>query len=406
MERRDFNLDTPGSEASDSSKDPRENLLERRQFLLATTLGLSTALPACESGAAPSAEPGRRTASQSATAADPVLSLVKLGAPPWPTFDPFLFCVHHHDRYPAGNADLGPVASLAGRNIGEDFAGKDGWSMYHGEVVPGFPRHPHRGFETVTVTRRGFIDHSDSLGATARYGEGDVQWLTAGAGIAHAEMFPLLEQGGGNPTELFQIWLNLPARSKFAKPYFSMFWDSKIPRVEQRDAAGRATWLRVIAGRLGEAVPPTPPPDSWAAVPDADVAIWSLRMEPGAEFQLPAAGPRTDRTLYFFAGSGLRVGQREIPLQTAVRLRPGLRVALTSGATETEVLLLAGRPIGEPVVARGPFVMNDLAGIAQARTDYQRTQFGGWPWPKSDPVHSRDSGRFAIHADGRKERAV
>jgi redox-sensitive bicupin YhaK (pirin superfamily) len=408
MERRDFHKDIPRPEAPEPAE-PRERRLERREFLLASTLGLGSALPGCESGPAPSAEPGQRGASHAATARaanDPVLSLVQLGAPPWPTFDPFLFCVHHHDRYPAGNAELGPVASLAGRNIGEDFAGKDGWSMYHGDVVPGFPRHPHRGFETVTVTRRGYIDHSDSLGATARYGEGDVQWLTAGAGIAHAEMFPLLEQGAENPTELFQIWLNLPARSKFAKPYFSMFWDSTIPRLVQRDGAGRATVLRVIAGKLGDAVAPAPPPDSWAAVPDADVAIWSLRMEPGAEFQLPAAGPRTDRTLYFFAGSGLRVAEREIPLQTAVRLRPGARVALTSGPGETEVLLLAGRPIGEPVVARGPFVMNDLAGIAQARTDYQRTQFGGWPWPKSDPVHARDSGRFAIHADGRKERAV
>jgi redox-sensitive bicupin YhaK (pirin superfamily) len=418
MDRRDFQKDIPRAEASDPAH-PRDRRLERREFLLAGTLGLSTALPGCdstgtpraprESGPAPSAEPGRRTASHAATGTpgnDPVLSLLELGAPPWPTFDPFLFCVHHHDRYPAGNAELGPAGSLAGRNIGEDFAGKDGWSMYHGEVVPGFPRHPHRGFETVTVTRRGYIDHSDSLGATARYGEGDVQWLTAGAGIAHAEMFPLLEQGGENPTELFQIWLNLPARSKFAKPYFSMFWDSQIPRLEQRDAAGRATVLRVIAGKFGQAAPPAPPPDSWAAVPDADVAIWSLRMEAGAQFQLPAAGPRSDRTLYFFAGNGLRVGQREIPLQTAVRLRRGVPVTLTSGPSETEVLLLAGRPIGEPVVARGPFVMNDLAGIAQARTDYQRTQFGGWPWPKSDPVHSRDSGRFAIHADGRKERAV
>src|SRR4051812_6845288 len=231
MERRDFHKDIPRAEASDPAE-PRDRRLERREFLLASTLGLSSALPGCESGAAPSAEPGRRAASHAATSSSataPLLSLVKLGAPPWPTFDPFLFCVHHHDRYPAGNTELGPLASLAGRNLGEDFAGKDGWSMYHGEVVPGFPRHPHRGFETVTVTRRGYIDHSDSLGATARYGEGDVQWLTAGAGIAHAEMFPLLEQGAENPTELFQIWLNLPARSKFAKPYFSMFWDSRIP---------------------------------------------------------------------------------------------------------------------------------------------------------------------------------
>jgi redox-sensitive bicupin YhaK (pirin superfamily) len=335
-----------------------------------------------------------------------VLGLVRLGAPPWPTFDPFLFCVHHRDLYPAGNAALGPVAPLSGRNIGQDFAGKDGWNMYHGDVVPGFPRHPHRGFETVTITRRGYVDHSDSKGATARYGEGDVQWLTAGSGIAHAEMFPLLEEGGDNPTELFQIWLNLPARSKFARPYFSMFWNGQIPRQQARDAAGRVTELRLIAGALGEGRPPAPPPDSWAAVASAEVAIWSLRMAPGAEWTLPAASATTERTLYFFAGSGLRVGGREIPTQTAVRLRAGAPVALTSGPTETELLLLAGRPIGEPVVARGPFVMNDLAEIATARTDYQRTQFGGWPWPKSDPVHPRDSGRFAIHADGHKERGV
>ncbi|MCU0659847.1 MAG: pirin family protein, partial [Polyangiaceae bacterium] len=107
--------------------------------------------------------------------------------------DPFLFCVHHDDAYPAGNERLGPATSLAGRNIGSDFAGKDGWNMYHGDVVPGFPQHPHRGFETVTVVRRGLVDHSDSMGARARYGGGDTQWLTAGKGIVHAEMFPLLD---------------------------------------------------------------------------------------------------------------------------------------------------------------------------------------------------------------------
>src|SRR5258708_21656829 len=101
---------------------------------------------------------------------------------PWETCDPFLFCAYHNDAYPAGNEQMGPAASLAGRNIGQDFEGKDGWRMYHGDSVPGFPRHPHRGFETVTLVRRGFIDHSDSLGATARFGHGDVQWLTAGAG--------------------------------------------------------------------------------------------------------------------------------------------------------------------------------------------------------------------------------
>ena len=77
---------------------------------------------------------------------------------PWVTKDPFLFCVHHLDFYPAGNEQMGPEASLAGRRIGMDFEGKDGWRMYHGDVIPGFPRHPHRGFETVTIVREGLLD--------------------------------------------------------------------------------------------------------------------------------------------------------------------------------------------------------------------------------------------------------
>ena len=94
---------------------------------------------------------------------------------------------------------MGPAASLAARDIGMDFAGADGWRMYHGSIVPGFPQHPHRGFETVTFVRQGFIDHSDSLGATARFGRGDVQWLTAGKGIVHCEMFPLLDRERTEP---------------------------------------------------------------------------------------------------------------------------------------------------------------------------------------------------------------
>ena len=89
--------------------------------------------------------------------------------------------------------------------------------MCHGERVPGFPQHPHRGFETVTVARKGLIDHSDSLGAKARFGEGDVQWMTAGRGIVHSEMFPLLQRNAPNPTEFFQIWLNLHAKGKIVR---------------------------------------------------------------------------------------------------------------------------------------------------------------------------------------------
>ena len=193
--------------------------------------------------------------------ADPVVQTMPLGFQ-WPTVDPFLFCVHHDDAYPKGNARLGPDASLAGRDLGQDFSRRDGWSMYHGETVPGFPQHPHRGFETVTFVRRGLIDHSDSLGAAARFGRGDVQWLTAGNGIVHSEMFPLLEREHPNPVELFQIWLNLPAADKRVDPYFTMLWDRDIPRHEVRDDAGRTATITVIAGAFADLTPPPPPPSS------------------------------------------------------------------------------------------------------------------------------------------------
>jgi len=333
---------------------------------------------------------------------DTVISVEALGFP-WPAFDPFLFCVHHLDRYPAGNDALGPAASLAGRQLGSDFSRKDGWSMYHGREVPGFPPHPHRGFETVTVMRQGFIDHSDSLGALARFGNGDVQWLTAGKGIVHAEMFPLLSREQPNPAELFQIWLNLPAKSKMSAPHFAMFWKDAIPRVTARDDAGRATEIVVVAGALGAAQPPPPPPDSWASDPESDLAIWTIEMEADAEWSLPAARAGTNRTLYVHAGNGVSIAGVEVPSPRLVRLAPDRAATIRNGGAASSLLLLQGRPIGEPVVQYGPFVMNTEAEIEQAMRDYQRTQFGGWPFASDAPVHPRDTPRFAKHADGREE---
>jgi quercetin 2,3-dioxygenase len=334
-----------------------------------------------------------------------VLETVPLGFP-WATSDPFLFCVHHDDAYPAGNEKMGPAASLAGRSLGQDFAGKDGWRMYHGTVVPGFPQHPHRGFETVTISRRGYIDHSDSLGAAARFGPGDAQWLTAGGGIVHSEMFPLLERSKPNPVELFQIWLNLPREDKLVAPHFAMLWSRDIPRCEFTDDAGRGTEVTVFAGQLAGKRPPAPPPRSWASRPDADVAIWSIRMQPGAVFTLPpAASAATARTLYFFRGGTLRVAGHELRSHAGAAILSDVEARLVAGEDACEMLLLQGRPIDEPVVQYGPFVMNDQAEIQRAFVDYRRTGFGGWPWPSDDPVHAREEGRFAKHADGRVERA-
>ncbi len=333
---------------------------------------------------------------------DPVLQTIPLGMQ-WATVDPFLFCVHHLDKYPEGNEFMGPDASLDARDIGMDFAGADGWRMYHGSTIPGFPQHPHRGFETVTLVRQGFIDHSDSLGATARFGRGDVQWLTAGEGIVHCEMFPLLDRTGPNPTELFQIWLNLPASDKMVEPYFTMLWNEDIPRHTATDDEGRITEVTVVAGELAGLTPPSAPPNSWASRPEADLAIWHIASAAHGRWIIPVArGEDTTRTLYVFEGS-LRIGDHHIEASTGVVLRADEPVQIVAGPYGAEALILQGCPIGEPVVSHGPFVMNTRAEIEQAFSDYRRTGFGGWPWPTDDPVHPREAGRFAVHADGRTE---
>ncbi|MEO6626712.1 MAG: pirin family protein [Burkholderiaceae bacterium] len=336
----------------------------------------------------------------------PILSVQPLGFQ-WPTMDPFLFCVYHDDAYPRGNAQLGPQASLEGRDIGQDFAGKDGWRMYHGSTVPGFPSHPHRGFETVTIVREGLIDHSDSLGATARFGGGDVQWLTAGRGIVHSEMFPLLERERDNRLELFQIWLNLPASHKMVEPHFTMFWSEQIPHKLFHDADGHKTAVSCIAGSLaaqGIAAPLPPPPDSWAAQAGSDLAIWTLKMEPYARWTLPAAqGATTRRSLYFFKGASLTIGGQQVTQHAALGLRCTEDVEILNGAQASEILVLQGKPIAEPIARYGPFVMNTQTEIHQAFADYRRTGFGGWPWPDEAPVHGREPRRFASHADGKTE---
>jgi hypothetical protein len=339
---------------------------------------------------------------------DGVVQVVPVTGMHWPTVDPFLFCAHHDDRYPPGNEAMGPAAPLTGRAIGQDFASVDGWNMYHGLVVPGFPQHPHRGFETVTFARHGFIDHSDSLGAMARFGRGDVQWMTAGRGIVHSEMFPLLDRDGPNHTELFQIWCNLPAADKMVEPYFTMLWCEDIPVASFGDTGTRVD-VTVIAGALDGITPPAPPPDSWAARPEADVAIWHVRLDAGATWALPPARhPETVRTCYVLDGT-LAVDGTAVtaPAAAVVRTDRARTVqAVGEAGTTTEVLVLQGRPIGEPVAQYGPFVMNDERGIDQAFLDYRETGFGGWPWPDEAPVHPRERGRFARHADGRVEEPV
>lgn len=325
---------------------------------------------------------------------------------PWQTSDPFLFCMHHDDRYPEGNELLGPDESLLqGRNLGNDFSGKDGWSMYHGRQVPGFPQHPHCGFETITLARNGFIDHTDSLGAASRFGEGDVQWMTAGNGIVHSEMFPLVNPDGPNPTELLQIWLNLPREDKQKDPYFTMFWRDRIPRPTFEDGQGNETRVTLVAGGLEQREPPEPPPSSWAARDDSEVAVWMIDMEAEATWTLPfASSNEVNRTLYFFEGDRITVEGQQIDVGRAIEVRPDADLEIQMGQKPGELLMLQGTPIEEPVVQQGPFVVNHSGELRQVMLDYQQTRFGGWPWDDDAPVHPRARGRFAVHADGTEQK--
>jgi redox-sensitive bicupin YhaK (pirin superfamily) len=321
----------------------------------------------------------------------------------WESKDPFIFCVHHLDKYPRGNDQMGPDASLAGRTIGQDFDIKDGWRMYHGDTVPGFPMHPHRGFETVTVVLEGVVDHSDSHGASGRYGHGDVQWMTAGSGLQHAEMFPLVNKEKENPLHLFQIWLNLPKAKKFADPHYKMLWADEIPTLKLSDEQGKSTEITIIAGKIGDTRAPAPAPDSWAADSNNEVAIWIVKMTPGAKWVLPSASHPVNRTLYFYKGSSINLSGNDIPANMSVDLLAERELLITNGKDETHFLILQGRPISEPKVQYGPFVMNTQSEIQEAYLDYQKTQFGGWPWDRSDPVHSEAKGKFAKYANGEEE---
>lgn len=375
-----------------------EQRITRRKAVKTITTGAIGAV-ACTGRGESLPESPQETAKENAMK-NPILSIDVLpNSGPMPTSDPFLFCVHHLDDYPRGNEKLGPVASLSGRQIGQDFANIDGWNMYHGDEVPGFPRHPHRGFETVTIVKSGLIDHADSLGSAARYGNGDVQWLTAGDGINHAEMFPLVNQDQNNLTDFFQIWLNLPARLKRVPPHFKMFWSETVPTHALRDDNGKVTSVRVIAGTYFGQKPPAPPPNSWASQADACVGMLTIEMEPMATWMLPAGSAGLNRSVYVIDG---HMSLNGLPEHARVRanLQSDVAAKLTAGSKGAKLLLLEGKPIDEPVVQHGPFVMNSREEIMQAFSDYRRTQFGGWPWRSTEPTHGVAYKRFARFADG------
>ena len=325
-----------------------------------------------------------------------IITIKPLGFP-WETLNPFLFCAYHKDEYPAGNKQMGVnPRDLRGRNMGSDFTIKDGWRMYHGRNIPGFPVHPHRGFETITINKKGVVDHSDSMGTKGRFMDGDVQWMTAGKGIQHSEMFPLIHQDKPNPLEIFQVWLNLPKAKKFVDPHFKMLWKDDIPVLTVNDQKGNQTIIDLISGSLNGISAPGPTPDSWAANPTHAIGIFTIKMHSNASFTLPAINPEANRSLYFYKGNLLKIENETILVNHLVHLKAGENISIQNGNEDAFLLILQGISINEPVAQYGPFVMNTQEEIQQAYQDYRLTEFGGWPWSDSDPVHPRDKKRFTL----------
>ena len=318
-----------------------------------------------------------------------------------PTQNPFVASMHHLDRFPRGNGNLGP-SSMKKDNEGFDLSAD--WRMYYGKKVPGFPAHPHRGFETVTIVTEGFVDHTDGLGSRGRYGQGDVQWMTAGKGLQHCEMFPLINEDKPNTMELFQVWLSLDHAHRMVDPDYKMLWNEDVPRISIGEE-GKETRITLIAGELNgiKAVPPTK--DSWANNPENKLSIQLIEMDPGVEYELPAGSPTMKRSIYNYYDGVVRIEGKELRKKMYMFLSADEPTKVVNESDSVvKLLLLESEPIDEPILAYGPFVMTTKEEIRQAYNDYQETQFGGWPFPEQEVAHDKDLGRFAEYPDGSVEK--
>jgi redox-sensitive bicupin YhaK (pirin superfamily) len=182
-----------------------------------------------------------------------------------------------------------------------------------------------------------------------------------------------------------------------------MIWNEDVPVIKERDQNGKEITIKIVAGNYSSNKAIAPPPDSWAAIEDHDVAIWVITLEAGANWKLPSTDKDTNRNLYFFEGESIVMAKEEIPSYKGVVLDPSYDIEIQNGPKPSRLLLLQGKPINEPVVQQGPFVMNYAAEIRQTMLDYQKDQFGGWPWPSSENVHPKEYGRFARYVDGKEE---
>jgi hypothetical protein len=233
-----------------------------------------------------------------------------------------------------------------------------------GEKKRGVGEHPHRGFETVTIVYQGELEHRDSAGNSGAIGPGDVQWMTAASGVVHEEFHSEAFARSGGVFEVVQLWVNLPAKDKMSPPRYQGILASRIPSVALPDGGGVA---RIIAGEFDSIEGP--------ARTFTPIDVWDLRFKAGFEGALPVADGRTAILVVLQGAIAVEEGETLRSGELALHANEGEGIEMKVEAPTT-ALLLAGEPIREPVVGRGPFVMNFEGEIRQAMLDYQSGRMG------------------------------
>lgn len=227
---------------------------------------------------------------------------------------------------------------------------------------PGVGAHPHRGFETVTIVYHGEIEHRDSAGNSGTIGPGDVQWMTAGSGLLHEEFHSRAQTNRGGLVSMAQLWVNLPAKDKSATPAYQTILNAQIPSVE----LGKGSHLRVIAGCFGDAKGP--------ARIFSDLHVWDVELTAGADVVLPIAAG--DNVMVAHLSGTLHVAAQDLAQPGLLMFGPqGDGIALQA-KSDVKLLVLAGKPLNEPISHYGPFVMNTEAEIKQAIADFRAGKMG------------------------------
>jgi len=327
----------------------------------------------------------------------PIIKVQPIGMH-WDTEDPFVFVSHHRDDYPQGNAQQAPpLAEIGGRSLGRDYKEVFGFRMYHGKVVPGFPLHAHWGYETITLSEKGFIDHFDSLGNQGRYGYGDMQWISAGSLYVHNEMYPLAFSDKRNPNDITQIMLNLPLKDKGSEPDVKTIWSENIP-VHQSDGCT----VKIITGRFMEMESLPPNNISWASDKNNHVRILRIRLDPDAKISLPSIPADINRNLYLTEGNEIMINKESFESPKRFKLVSD-EVTIVNGKAESILWLLEGRPIKEKMSSFGPIILDTDKNVREALNVIRKEELSRWSWGLVDRTQPKDTGRFFRDRDGKEE---